>query len=75
MLHAGSGPIGELPAASLPIVAAVLAGLYEMDNTPEPADKKQSGGGARIATKARVAEEEEEEDDGAAAPAAKKRTR
>jgi len=71
-LHGGSGPIGDLPAASLPIIAAVLAGLYEMDNTPDPEGKK--GGGVRVATKARIAEDADEGEE-AAAPAAKKRSR
>ena len=40
MLKAGAGPLGALPAASLPIIAAILAGFYEIDNSPAPdADK------------------------------------
>ncbi|HEY2509624.1 MAG TPA: hypothetical protein VGI39_02090 [Polyangiaceae bacterium] len=75
MLHAGSGAIGDLPAASLPLIAAVLAGFYELDNTPDPEGK--GAGRARIAAKSRIAEGAAAEDDEeeAAAPAAKKRTR
>src|SRR5580658_7988684 len=32
-LGGGEGAIGELPAASLPLVAAVLGGFFELDNT------------------------------------------
>jgi hypothetical protein len=32
-IHAGHGPVGELPAASLPLVAAVLGAFFELDNT------------------------------------------
>lgn len=76
MLHAGSGAIGDLPAASLPLIAAVLGGFYELDNTPEPEEKGK--GRARIASKSRIAEEASSGDDDqeeAAAPAAKKRSR
>jgi len=71
MLHAGSGPIGELPAASLPIIAAVLGGFYELDNTPESKDGKSR---TRVASNVRVAEDAEADEDDAPA-AAKKRTR
>ena len=75
VLHAGSGAIGDLPAASLPLIAGVLAAFYELDNTPESEEKGK--GRARIATKSRIAEDgsAEEDDEEAAAPAAKKRTR
>jgi hypothetical protein len=36
----GSQPIGELPAAALPAIAAVLAAFYELDNTDAPASDK-----------------------------------
>lgn len=45
-LGAGTGSIAELPATSLPILAAVLSGFFELDNTPEAVDgdaKKDSG--------------------------------
>jgi hypothetical protein len=32
-IHAGQGPVGELPAASLPLLAAVLGAFFELDNT------------------------------------------
>src|SRR6476619_553024 len=43
MLKAGEGVIGALPAASLPIIAAVLAGFYEIDNSPSSDDDKKDG--------------------------------
>lgn len=63
-LHAGSGHLGELPAASLPIIAAVLAGFFELDNTPgDDAKDDEKGeskdGKASASKKVRVAEEEE----------------
>lgn len=66
MLQAGSGPLGDLPAATLPLIAAVLAGFYEIDNSPDDAGKKRSdessgtaskkGGGKKV----RVADEDED---------------
>jgi hypothetical protein len=41
--------IGSLPAASLPLIAAMLGALFELDNTAEPEDKKPPGR-KRIAT-------------------------
>ncbi len=40
-LSAGAGRLGDLPAASLPIVGTVLALLYEMDNLGESAKEQQ----------------------------------
>ena len=75
LLHAGQGAVSELPAASLPLISAVLGGLYELDNTPEPdGDKKTRAGGPRVAANVRVADEAEAEDEPAPA-AAKKRSR
>src|SRR5450432_612353 len=37
----GSVAIGSLPAVALPLIAGVLGGFYEADNTPEPADDKK----------------------------------
>ena len=71
MLHAGIGKIGDLPAASLPIIAGVLGGLYELDNTPE---SKDAASRTRVAGSVRVAEEAEEGEEDSPA-AAKKRTR
>ncbi len=70
----GPAPVGELPAASLPLIAAVLGALFGLDNTPGGGDdegatrKRVSAGGAagpRVlagpAAKARA----EDDDDGA----------
>lgn len=38
MLKAGHEELGKLPAASLPVIAALLAGFYEIDNSPSDAD-------------------------------------
>ena len=63
-IGAGAGAMGSLPAVTLPVIAAVLGGFYEADNSPE--DKKEEGkdakGGAKSDAKVRVAGE-----DGAAA--------
>ena len=83
MLKAGEGALGSLPAASLPIIAAVLAGFYEIDNSPSPDGEKKDdssgsasskkGGGKKV----RVADEDEAaEDEEADEPAsAKKKSR
>jgi len=69
MLKAGEGPLGALPAASLPIIAAVLAGFYEIDNSPSDGDKKdgESSGAASskkgAGKKVRVADEDESAED------------
>lgn len=39
-LGAGSGPIGDLPAASLPVVAALLGAWFEADNTDAGASQR-----------------------------------
>lgn len=54
MIQAGmSGALGELPAAALPLIAAVIGGFYELDNTGDPEAKGNGGnaksGGKRIA--------------------------
>lgn len=66
---AGAGTIGDLPATSLPIVAAALGAFYEVDNTPEAADKKSGSSASSRAPdkKVRVATEEDEELDADAA--------
>jgi hypothetical protein len=64
----GPAPVGELPAASLPLIAAVLGGLFGLDNTAEkeeaaaPGRKRIGAGSTGKAAKARVAEAEEGED-------------
>lgn len=83
MLKAGAGELGDLPAASLPLIAAVLAGFYEIDNSPSgEGDKKDedssSGASSKKAAgkKVRVADEDEEaEVEEAEEPAAKKKGR
>lgn len=66
-LKAGHDVIGNLPAASLPIIAAVLSAFYELDNTPsekkdEEEGKASSSKGA-ASKKVRVAKDEEESDE------------
>jgi hypothetical protein len=67
---AGTGKIGELPAASLPALGAVLAMFLELDNTGEAepsaakapaveARKKGANGKARVATEVPADDEEE----------------
>lgn len=80
-------PLGDLPAAALPIIAALLGGFFELDNTggeTEDAKKAEaSGAKKRIAggektngqSKARVADEDEGEAEQAAAPAPKRAKR
>ncbi|MDB4934957.1 MAG: hypothetical protein JWP87_1929 [Labilithrix sp.] len=69
MLKAGEGELGNLPAAALPIIAAVLAGFYELDNSPSTdADKKDDAGSASSSKKGagkkvRVADEDESVED------------
>ena len=70
MLKAGEGALGMLPAASLPVIAAVLAGFYEIDNSPAAdGDKKDddatAGGAAKkgASKKVRVADEDEGAED------------
>lgn len=52
----GAGALGDLPAASLPLLGAVLGGLFELDNTAdsskESAARRASAGpvGARVDT-------------------------
>src|SRR5581483_7752048 len=64
-LGAGHGAMGELPALTLPIIAAVLGGFYEIDNTPEPEkkDDKDAKPASKSGSKVRVAEKGEESDE------------
>jgi hypothetical protein len=53
----GPAPVGELPAASLPLIAAVLGGLFGLDNTDEgegsgEATRKRIAGGPRVGASA-----------------------
>jgi hypothetical protein len=80
-LKASSGPaeIGQLPAVSLPIIAAVLGGFFELDNTDSDKEKKGEEAGttsASSSSKVRVADEDEAgdtEEEEEAAPAKKRR--
>lgn len=45
-LEAGAGPIGDLPAASLPLIAALLSTFYELDNTGDGEKVDGKGGDA-----------------------------
>jgi hypothetical protein len=75
----GSTEIGQLPAVTLPLIAAVLAGFFELDNTGN--DEKETkdaakGEKAKGGAKVRVAREDAAEDDELeeeAAPAKKRR--
>jgi hypothetical protein len=75
--HAGSGLVGELPGAFLPLIAGVLGGFYELDNTPESKTGEKGGTKARVAANVRVAKDAaaEAEEEPAASVAAKKRSR
>ena len=64
-IHPGMlGEVGNLPAASLPAIGAVLSAFFELDNTPN-ADGGEGAKGAKAApsSNVRVADEAEEEDD------------
>jgi hypothetical protein len=81
-LKAGAGEIGALPAASLPLIAAVLSGFFELDNTPsadkdEAEAKSSSGKKPEAKRKVRVADDGEAaaDEDVAEEPAAKKKQR
>ncbi|MGO9837654.1 MAG: hypothetical protein ACLP1X_25980 [Polyangiaceae bacterium] len=62
----GPASVAALPAASLPIIAAVLGGFFELDNTGADGEGKKPGKRVAAATgresKARVPVEEEGED-------------
>lgn len=80
-LKASSGPteVGQLPAVSLPVIAAILAGFFELDNSGDNGkEKKDQASGARgVEKKLRVAgedaAEDEEVEDSAGEPAKKQR--
>jgi hypothetical protein len=73
----GAAEIGHLPAASLPVIAAVLAAFFELDNTANAQGESKASEKSGEVKKVRVggAEEEEEsaEDEEEEAPPAKKR--
>jgi hypothetical protein len=67
-IHAGHGLLGNLPAASLPVIAMLLGGFYELDNTPAPEEDgkkgdKSSDGAAKKKKNVRVAAAEAESDE------------
>jgi hypothetical protein len=79
-LKASNGPteLGQLPAVSLPIIAAVLAGFFELDNSGNgEKDTTAPKGGAKVGKKVRVVEddlaESEEDEKEEEATSAKKR--
>jgi hypothetical protein len=43
----GPTPINELPAASLPLLAAVLGGFFELDNTGDPEKDAKTPGASK----------------------------
>jgi hypothetical protein len=53
VIHAGHGSVGELPAASLPLLAAVLGAFFELDNTG--GGEQQEGAGEPRAQRKRIA--------------------
>jgi hypothetical protein len=78
-----SATLGELPVVALPLVAAVLGGFFELDNTgasekeepkkSAPASKKRvADGKSNGQGKARVSDDEEEDGEEEAAPAGSK---
>jgi hypothetical protein len=79
-LRAGAGEIGELPAAAFPLIAALLGGFFEADNTGDGEKGQDKGDGAkkRIATggaaKSRVSASDEIDEEEDEAPAKKKRS-
>jgi hypothetical protein len=76
----GPAPVGELPAASLPLIAAVLGGLFGLDNTDTGGEangasrKRVAAGGARIGPGA-AKSQPEVEDDGEGASVAPRRAK
>jgi len=58
VIRAGAGALGDLPAANVPMIAAVLGALFELDNTAE----SESGGGTRVAESRSARAESADED-------------
>jgi len=54
-IKAGAGPVGDLPATTLPPIAALLGAFFELDNTPESDKDEKSGGAKETDKKVRVA--------------------
>jgi hypothetical protein len=77
-LRAGAGELGQLPAASLPIIAALLSAFFELDNTPSEAkaDEKSDDKKAASGKKVRVADAQAaDEDEDVEEPAVAKKKR
>jgi hypothetical protein len=63
---AGPTAVGLLPAFTLPLIAAVLGGFYEADNTPEAEDanaKKGKEPASKDGKKVRVAAKDADDDE------------
>lgn len=74
-LKAGAGEIGHLPAVSLPLIAAVLAMFFEVDNSDAASSEEKGASGAKAGGKVRVSSprvEDDLEDEEEVAPAKKK---
>jgi hypothetical protein len=73
----GPAPVGELPAASLPLIAALLGGLFGLDNTDDESDaaatRKRIAGGPRIDDSAAKTRPEVADDEADVAPRRAKR--
>lgn len=73
--------VGDLPVTALPMLAAVLGGFFEIDNTPGGDESEGKGGKKRVAddgakAKARVATDDDDEaGEAPAAPPAKRAKR
>ena len=65
---AGHDALGQLPALSLPILAALLGAFYEIDNTDDPPIDKRGAKGAAGPGKIRVAEGENAQDEPESSP-------
>ncbi len=73
----GPAPVGELPGASLPLIAAVLGALFGLDNTDtkdeDPKARKRIAAAPAAATaKSRVGESDEADDADVAVKRAKR---
>jgi hypothetical protein len=82
-IGAGAGPIGDSPALSLPVIAAVLGALFGLDNTDSPkqlegpARKRvaEASGAGRAGAKAKARPSAAEVDDGDEAEVVSKRAK
>ncbi len=70
-LGAGAGLLGDLPAASLPIISTLLSVFYEIDNTDSGEAEEKKDQPKRVAagkSKARIAEDEAEAEESEPVP-------